>query len=343
MTDNIDMYHTTPPHSYPPASGPSRYYQPPPSLHPPPLHQAYIPRTPGMDPNVFTAPPESPTSPFLPHTLHHAGSGSSSSSYRPMGSSYSSNHGHYLPSSTAGYDTKPQISSLGTYGSIPQAASPSMLTTSLLPTPDEQHVVIHESIPHEGGQGTHISIKCDVNFPTPPPSVAGSPTNGPRSAGRALRVVFGNHPVQTQVMMLSGRMAGRGQMCQLSAVVPSWSSTGASGMGRGSIIPIYVQVLDGTHAIVETIHSGEFTYLSTGPKGEYGKSLAPPRLTPGPQYVGYGPGATNALKRGGDSLESNRPSPSQYLHRRVLSHGNFEPPDYSQMAPPSYSPVPGAC
>ena len=177
-------------------------------------------------------------------------------SYRPMHDSYSNNHSQYLSTS------------MGAYESIPQTASPAMLTP-LLPNSEDHHVVIHELTPHEGSQGTHLIIKCDVDFPTPPPSVAnGSPNGGSRSAGRALRVVFGSHPVQTQVMMLSGRMPGRGQMCQLSAVVPSWSSTGASAMGRGSVIPIYVQVLDGAHAIVETIHSGEFTYYSTGPKGE---------------------------------------------------------------------------
>ena len=63
-------------------------------------------------------------------------------------------------------------------------------------------------------------------------------------------------------------------------------------------------------------------------------------------YTNYTPTSVNPLKRGGESLESNRPSPNQFLHRRVLSNGpKIESPEmsqYSQM-PPAYhtSPNPG--
>lgn len=57
-------------------------------------------------------------------------------------------------------------------------------------------------------------------------------------------------------------------MCQLNAVVPSWSSTGASAMGRQNTIPVFVQVLDGSHAIIETVTMGDFSYTNTGSRGK---------------------------------------------------------------------------
>ena len=59
-----------------------------------------------------------------------------------------------------------------------------------------------------------------------------------------------------------------GQLCQLTAVAPSWSSTGIAGAGRANRVAVYVQVLAETHVIVETIMVGEFTYSSTGQRGQ---------------------------------------------------------------------------
>jgi len=262
------MYHSPTTHGYlqpprPPVQA-TRYYQPPTPSSASNRSQpsSYIPRTPAMDTNAFTGAPPSPSSPFSPHHPHpNAVASSSSSSYRHV---QVDNHppSQYISPGFGYYDTM-------------QTASPAPLSAAALPRSDEQHVLVHELSPHEGVQGTQLTIKCDVNFPpTPPASIAGgaSPQRRPRPAGRALRVVFGSHPVQTQVMMLTNRSAEGGQLCQLSAVVPSWSSTGASALGRGNQIPVYVQVLDGNHAIVETIHSGEFTY-SAAAKGESGGTI----------------------------------------------------------------------
>ena len=206
-----------------------------------------------MDPSLFAVGPPSPTSPFNPSTpgtsLYHTRVPSNQSSSRP-----------YMSPSLAA-----QIDSLA-------AASPALLQSGILPSSDDQHVTVHEFAPQEGAQGTQLTIKCDVKIPpTPPPSRHGpaSPEETLHSHGRALRVVFGTHPVQTQVLVLNNqRLMGAGQMCQLNAIVPTWSSTGAGSIGRANRIPIYVQVLDGSHAIVETVPLGEFTYTNTGPKGD---------------------------------------------------------------------------
>lgn len=119
-----------------------------------------------------------------------------------------------------------------------------------------------------------LTVKCDVFPPTPPPSNSeGSPpipSPAPPSRGKALRVVFGQHPVQTAVNLLMTEAGiGPGQLCQLTAIVPSWSTTGAAAVGRSNRVPVYVQVLAETHAIVETVMMGEFAYTSTGQRGEH--------------------------------------------------------------------------
>jgi hypothetical protein len=155
-----------------------------------------------------------------------------------------------------------RYASSGYYESAPNG-SPSMLPAPL-PHKEDHHVLIHNMLPNEGVQGTSVKIKCDVTFPpSPPPSTLGPESETkPQTHGRALRVVFGSHPVQTQVSVLGGANQNGGQLCELLATVPSWSTTGAASMGRGSKIPVYVQVLDGAHAIIETVHSGEFTFAA---------------------------------------------------------------------------------
>jgi hypothetical protein len=217
-----------------------------------------------MDPFM---PPLSPPSPYPP------------SSPRLSSSSY-----YYLPPASTSYQpsmsstvipSRPYISPHLSYqfDSL-TTTSPALLQNSMLPMHEDQHLIVHEYGPQEGSQGAQIAIKCDVNFPaTPPPSHAESSSLGPlpvrSSAGKALRVVFGQHPVQTTVHLLMAQARiGPGQLCQLTATVPSWSSTGAAGMGRSNRVPVYVQVLAETHAIVETVMMGEFAYTSTGPRGE---------------------------------------------------------------------------
>lgn len=201
---------------------------------------------------MYNNAPPSPPSPYSPHTP--VPNAVASTSYQTL-----------APPSGQQRQPQQQYISPNYYDQVP-TASPSMLTLAVLPQVEENHVLIHELQPTDGAQGTQMTIKCDVNFPpSPPPSNSGnSPPENTSSHGRALRVVFGTHPVQTQVMVLNSANGDGGQLCQLNATVPSWSSTGAATMGRGSRIPVYVQVLDGSHAIVETVHSGEFTYSTMG-------------------------------------------------------------------------------
>ncbi|OCF41451.1 hypothetical protein I317_04752 [Kwoniella heveanensis CBS 569] len=182
------------------------------------------------------------------------------------------------------------------------------------------HVTVHEWGPREGQQGTQISIKCDVNFPsTTPPPRDGSPRSTPSmSSGKALRVVFGGHPVQTAVHLLQTSTSQLGQSCQMVATVPSLSCTNAPVMGYGSKVNVYVQVLAENHAVIEQVPLGEFMYSGSQPRA-------------------------NPLKRGGETLESSRPSPHQ-VHRRVISTNSatFTTPELQQYPtmPSTYHPSP---
>ena len=153
-------------------------------------------------------------------------------------------------------------------------SSPALLQNDMLPMLEDQHVIVHEFGPQEGTQGTQLIIRCDINLPSTPPASnaeGSSPLPSPvaSSQGRALRVVFGQHPVQTAVHILMAQARiGPGQLCQLTAVVPSWTSTRAAAIGRSNRVPVYVQVLAENHAIVETVMLGEFAYTATGPRGE---------------------------------------------------------------------------
>ncbi|CAD6577896.1 MAG: hypothetical protein TREMPRED_002058 [Tremellales sp. Tagirdzhanova-0007] len=210
--------------------------------------------------------------------------------------------------------------------------SPALLQGTL-PQVEESHVIIHEYGPHDGPIGTSVIVLCDVNFPsTPPPSneESSSPVESPKnsSANKALRVVFGQCPVQTAVhSFMEPARSGAGQLCRLTATVPNLSSTGGAAIGRAGQIPMYVQVLSETHAVIETIFVGEFIYTTTGSRGPPYSAFAQP----------------TSIKRAGDSLESHRPSPNEYLHRRVLSNGPRVPsPDLNQFAQLSstYQPSP---
>lgn len=277
--------------------------------------------------------PPSPSSPFSPHTPGRSNA-VASSSYQTIATNtgIQRQQPHYMSPS---------------YHEHVSSASPAILNAAPVPHPEEHHVKVLEVHPIEGAQGTQMTIKCDVNFPpSPPASHSGnSPPDNPASQGRALRVVFGTHPVQTQVMVLNSANVDGGQTCQLNAAVPSWSSTGAATMGRGSKIPVYVQVLDGSHAIVETIWSGDFTYnnMAAGPRreqdchasGQVVDSIDVSQPT-------YATNPANPLKRSGEALESHRPSPAHMLHRRVLSNTKFDSPSEVQFAPPPlYTSNPG--
>ncbi|KAK8869715.1 hypothetical protein IAR55_000283 [Kwoniella newhampshirensis] len=293
------MYQTSTSHSslLPPPSQ-HRLYQPPTLNY---SRSQYTPRS-GMD--SFGLPP-SPSSQFSPDTP------STSAPYATSVGSAMLQSRPYMSPHLSG-----QFNELSTH-------SPAMLQSRPGPSSMvESHVVVHEWGPNEGAQGTQISVKCDVNFPSSTPSSindGSSPDPSPRMSGKALRVVFGQHPVQTAVhlLMTPGQM-GAGQMCQLSATVPSWSTTGAAGMGGGNRVQVFVQVLAENHAIVESVPLGDFIY-------------------------GNGPVRGNSLKRGGDSLESSRPSPHA-VHRRVIStssaaYGTPELQQYPTM-PSAYHPSP---
>lgn len=199
-------------------------------------------------------------------------------------------------------------------------------STTLLPQP-ERHLFVHEWSPNEGTQGTSFTVRCDINFP---PSL--DPADSQSSnQGKALRLVFGTHPVQTHVQLLSGSSSiGGGQTCLLTAAVPSLSSTGV--MGKTNRVFVYIQVLNEHHGIVESIQLGEFTY---GAKGESPNLCWPGTLLTAVPYTTYSP-APQSLKRPGDHLESNRPSPNAFVQRRLASNSRIESPEISQYSTVQY-------
>jgi hypothetical protein len=221
-----------------------------------------------------------------------------------------------------------QFESLGT--TSPAFMQPPILSNPIDPTSPplaHQHIASHEFTPREGSPGTQIVVKCDVIFPPTPPlaHLDGSTSEDTSpSQGKALRVVFGSHPVQTavHVLMSTGR-SGAGQFCQLTATVPSWSSVGLT--GRNNSVAVYVQVLAETHAIVETIFLGDFYYTASSARGMISSLFLLTLLVMNhPQFAS----TSKPLKRSGEVLESNRPSPNEFLHRRVLSNGpRLESPD----------------
>ncbi|WVR05285.1 hypothetical protein IAU60_002297 [Kwoniella sp. DSM 27419] len=199
-----------------------------------------------------------------------------------------------------------------------QTYVPPQMDNYSAPPASSSHVTVHEWGPREGQQGTQISIKCDVAFPSnSPPPADGSPRGLNGASGKALRVVFGTHPVQTAVQLLAQGQSQLGQLCQLSATTPSWSNTGAGSMGYGNSVSVYVQILSEDHAIIESVPLGPFTYSGQ------------PR--------------TNPLKRSGDVLESGRPSPGE-VHRRVISTSSvpYSTPEIQQYPsiPSTYHPSP---
>ncbi|WWD16017.1 hypothetical protein CI109_100442 [Kwoniella shandongensis] len=295
------MYHTSASQvNLPPPISQHRLYQPPAPSYPRPQ---YAPRT-GMD--SFGLPP-SPSSQFSPDTPNTSAPYAST-----VGSTLLQSRPYMSPHLSG------QFNDLSTQ-------SPAILHGQPRPGPSnvsESHVAVHEWGPDEGTQGTQLTVKCDVNFPSSTPSSindGSSPDPSPRMSGKALRVVFGQHPVQTAVhLLMNSSQMGGGQLCQLSATVPSWSTTGAGGMGGGNRVQVFVQVLAENHAIIESVPLGDFVYNNGGPRG-------------------------NPLKRGGDTMESSRPSPHA-LHRRVIStssaaYGTPEMQQYATM-PSTYHPSP---
>lgn len=147
-------------------------------------------------------------------------------------------------------------------------ASPVLLSQPVVPssTPSERWVTCLEYSSQEGPPGTMIDIRCEVNFPPSPPNSPNHP--GGVSRGRALRVVFGIHPVQTAVQTYTDQnRVTDGQLCQLTATVPNWSSTGATPSGQGFRVTVAVQVM-ADQLVVDHIPIGDFTYTGMGPRGE---------------------------------------------------------------------------
>jgi hypothetical protein len=216
------------------------------------------PHTPRMD-TSFPGPP-SPSSPYIsssPTIAYQTGSNSALIPSRP----------YMSPSLTN------RLEGLGT-------SSPALMTSSLLPdtsydshqSTSEQYrpVLLHDFQPRVGNQGTQVVIKADVDLQdTPSPSGSDSSNEEDRQAanGKLLRLLFGVYPVQTAVITLSSNgRSGRGQYCQMTAIVPSWSTTGT--VGRNTAVQVYVQIMSQNQAVLDTIPLGEFNYTATSSRGE---------------------------------------------------------------------------
>ncbi|RSH94020.1 hypothetical protein EHS25_006674 [Saitozyma podzolica] len=181
-------------------------------------------------------------------------------------------------------------------------------------TSSEYRVHPYEYSPLEGGQGSVLSVKCEVNFPPSPPtstfdgSASGQVPGMP--PGRALRLVMGSYPVPTAVQVVPEQRAHStgSQFCQLSATAPSWGAPGVAQMARGNRVPMYIQVLSEANIVLNSVLVGDFTY---------GNSASGSR--PGMGYSAYS-SPTTPIKREMDQM-GGRSAPDQAAHRRGVSGG----------------------
>ncbi|WRT67256.1 uncharacterized protein IL334_004223 [Kwoniella shivajii] len=303
------MYHSSTATHYNPVNQPRLYHPPTPNSAS--YRAPYIPRT-TMD--SFGMPP-SPT----------ASSSFSSHDPNPIPTSVSNSHtaAYNTNNPTAGssfYPSKSYMSPQITHQFDNLSTSTPGLMPLAGPSTNHRSINVLGWGPREGAQGTQVVIKADVDLPstTPPPNSNGnSPNPSPQSKStRALRVVFNSHPVHTAVSTLDqSDDSSNGQLYSLVATVPSFTTATT---GYGNRVPVTVEVLSGEHAITASAPVGDFAYTNAASRG-------------------------NPLKRGGDNLESARPSPHQ-VHRRVMSTNSatYSTPEIQQYAtmPSTYHPSP---
>lgn len=197
----------------------------------------------------------------------------------------SAHHAHYMPhhSPYGAMDTSygastpitPDVASFPSASTMPRAyVSPHIaapfehlaLAGSPASTSSDYRVHPYECSPLEGGQGSVLSVKCEVNFPpTPPTSTFDGSNSGQLSGmppGRAMRLVMGSFPVPTAVQVVPEQRTHSpgSQFCQLSATAPSWGAPGVAQMARGNRVPMYIQVLSETNLVLNSVLVGDFTY-----------------------------------------------------------------------------------
>ncbi|TYJ52151.1 hypothetical protein B9479_007248 [Cryptococcus floricola] len=271
---------------------PARLYQPsePEAGTSRATHPYYVPRSQApINPSTIPPSPSFPLSPEMPSTAAHTSYSS------PV---YSSRH-------SFAESSQPQ------YGFSSSAILPPDLAR-VAPPPSTlvskgSYVTIHRWGPSRGTPGSFVSVTCDVDVQNPPLNT-GHPATPPPSAGgrgtRTLRLLFGNHPVQTsaQVMQPEGYRAS----CMLEATVPSLAAMGRSPEGTGAqAVPVTIQVLSDDAQVLETVSLGQFTYA---------------------------PDSNLARKRSGEPLESTRRSPTESPFQRRPS-GYISSPEIKQYDP----------
>lgn len=204
-------------------------------------------------------------SPSTPLSAHHA-------HYMPHHSPYGAMDTSYGPSTPITPDVAsfpPSASTMPRAYVSPHLAAPFehlALAGTPASTSSEYRVHPYECSPLEGGQGSVLSVKCEVNFPpSPPTSTFDGSASGQVSGmppGRALRLVMGSYPVPTAVQVVPEQRAHSpgSQFCQLSATAPSWGAPGVAQMARGNRVPMYIQVLSEANLVLNSVLVGDFTY-----------------------------------------------------------------------------------
>lgn len=154
---------------------------------------------------------------------------------------------------------------------LPAAPPPPPLETTPAPTPapafSSDQISVHETTVMQGSPGGEFTVKCELCFPPSPAESPSQSADGAPARDRAVRIVFGQHPLPTTVTQIQDPLTS-GQMVHLKVQVPGWSlvATAAS----GNRVPVSIQVLLGGVEIVGSVALGDYSYLSfsSGSRGE---------------------------------------------------------------------------
>jgi hypothetical protein len=127
----------------------------------------------------------------------------------------------------------------------------------------------------QGSPGGELTVKCELSFPPSPPPSPHHALEDPSRRDRAVRIVFGTHPLPTTVTQISDP-SSRGQVVHLKVQVPGWPQVATS--ATGNRVPVVIQVLLGGTEIVGSVILGDYAYLSFT-SGSRGRSACAIRST----------------------------------------------------------------
>lgn len=149
-----------------------------------------------------------------------------------------------------------------------------------LPTPlppaapyaSDHKITIHSTTSMQGSPGAEFTVKCDLSFPESAPSSPSLRGEASSRRNRAIRIVFGSHPLPTTVTQLHDPSGL--QLVHLKAQVPGWTLVATS--ASGNRVPVSVQVLLDGQEVVGSVLLGDYAYLSftSGSRGELARVQA---------------------------------------------------------------------